>query len=126
MATILVVDDDPNSRLLAATLLEPAGHLVLEAGGGDDALGRARERHVDLVITDLSMPGGSGVAFVRALRADPRLADIVIVLSTGSSPSHAMRDFMVDYRIAGLIEKPIEPHAFLNAVAAALRPPDSQ
>jgi len=121
MATILVVDDDPNSRLLVSTLLEPAGHIVLEAANADDALACARGRKIDLVLTDLAMPGISGTALIRSLRSDPAHASTGIVLYTGSVPHGAMRDFMAMYGIRDVIAKPIDPPAFLAAVESALR-----
>jgi|SRR5579863_7657939 len=120
MATILVVDDDVNSRLLVAALLEPAGHVVLQAGGAEEALARARERHVDLVLTDLSMPGISGTALVRSLRSDPQHAATRVVLYTGSVPHGAMRDFMAIYAIRDVVVKPIDPRAFVQTIESAL------
>lgn len=120
MATILVVDDDPNSRLLVSTLLEPAGHVVLQSADGEDALRSARGRRVDLVLTDLSMPGISGAALVRALRSDPEHSSTGVVLYTGSFPHGAMRDFMAMYGIRDVIQKPIDPATFLATIESAL------
>ena len=53
MAKILVVDDRPVDREFLATLLGYVGHLVLEAGDGEDALARARSDRPDLVIADV-------------------------------------------------------------------------
>jgi CheY-like chemotaxis protein len=120
VATILVVDDDANSRLLVATLLEPSGHVVFEASSGDDALAQARLRRFDLILTDLSMPGTSGAAFVRALRAGLENAATPIALHTASSASEPVRDFMRTHGIAHFIQKPTEPLAFIRAVENAL------
>lgn len=121
MATILVVDDDLNSRLLVAALLEPGGHLVLQASDAGAALRCARARHVDLVLTDLSMPGIPGTAFVRSLRSDPQHAETKIVLYTGSLPHGAMRDFMSMYAIRDVVVKPIDPAAFVETIRSALQ-----
>ncbi|MGA8533064.1 MAG: response regulator [Candidatus Tumulicola sp.] len=120
MATILIVDDDANSRLLAATLLEPAGHVVLQAAGADEAFHRLNERRIDLILTDLSMPATSGAAFIRTLRSDPQRASMPIVLYSGSDPHAVFDDFIAIYRISGFIQKPIDPHGFVGSVESAL------
>lgn len=125
MATILIVDDDSNSRLLAATLLEPAGHVVVQAGDADEAFRRLDERQIDLVLTDLSMPATSGAAFIRTLRADPARASVPIVLCSGSSPHGVIDDFLAIYRISGFIQKPIDPYEFVRSVESALPGPPS-
>lgn len=73
--TILVVDDEELLLTLAETVLGSYGYRVLTAPGGQQALDiLARERQVDLVITDLVMPGMSGREFIEALRRRwPRL-----------------------------------------------------
>lgn len=121
MATILIVDDDANSRLLAATLLEPAGHVVLQAAGVDEALRRVGEGNIDLIVTDLSMPAASGAEFVRALRADPANDSTAIVICSGSSPHGVFKDFIAIYRVNAFIQKPIDPYDFVGCVESALR-----
>ena len=121
MATILIVDDDSNSRLLAATLLEPAGHVVVQAAGADEAFCRLNERRIDLILTDLSMPATSGAAFIRTLRSDPQRTSVPIVLCSGSAPHDVIDDFVAIYRISGFIQKPIDPYHFVRSVESALR-----
>jgi signal transduction histidine kinase len=65
---ILLVEDDPNVRQLTATLLTQAGHSVITAGDGLDALTQIDENPVDLIITDVIMPRLSGPAMIRRLR----------------------------------------------------------
>jgi CheY-like chemotaxis protein len=65
LKTILVVDDDPDLlEMLVAILAEP-GHTVLKASNGYEALGILVERVIDLLITDVRMPGLSGFEFAR-------------------------------------------------------------
>lgn len=120
MAKILVVDDDPNSRLLAATLLESAGHAVAQAANAEQALAHVRSDRVDLVLTDLSLPNASGASLVRTLRADSTYARTAIALYTGSHHNAALDDFIAAYRVAGLLQKPIDPYTFARAIESAL------
>ena len=66
---ILVAEDEPTIRSLIVEVLDDAGFDILEASGGDQALGLlAQPDSVDLVVTDLHMPGPSGVAVAWAAR----------------------------------------------------------
>lgn len=59
---ILVVDDEPAVRALVRTILEHAGHEVVEAATGEEALDLLRVRSPDVLLTDIVMPGMSGLA----------------------------------------------------------------
>lgn len=78
---ILVVEDDPTVRSTTATLLRAAGHMVSDADGGAAGIERLADGPLDLVLTDLGMPGVTGWDVARAVRRrHPRLP---VVLLTG-------------------------------------------
>lgn len=88
MATILIVDDCADIRAYLRTMLEAAGHILVEAGSGQEALRAWNATHPDLVITDHSMPGMSGVELIRALgQRQPGVK--VILMSAGQDPRPA-------------------------------------
>ncbi len=120
MARILIVDDEPANRLLVRTILEHAGHELVEAADASEGLRAARESVPDLAIVDLSLPGTSGVEFVTMLRRDPKTSAIKIALYTGSDVDAPMRDFMSLTGITHVIPKPCEPAELARLVAAAL------
>lgn len=120
MATILVVDDDENTRLLVRTLLAHAGHRAIETANGAEGLALAAAERPDLILLDLSMPSMSGTEFVRALRGDPQTTTIAVALYTATAIGAAVRDFMEMYQIRHTIPKPAEPREFLEAVERAL------
>ena len=120
MARILVVDDEPNNRLLLAAILEHAGHRILEAADGDEALRSARAVPPDLVIVDLNLPGLSGAAFIRALRAIPAASRVPIALYTATLPDDAQREFVRSAGIDAVIPKPSEPASVLAIVGRIL------
>jgi CheY-like chemotaxis protein len=80
-ASILVVDDDPGTRELYRMLLEQSFD-VAEAEHGASALALLRQRLFDLVITDVHMPVMNGVELIRAIRQDPALEQIPIIVET--------------------------------------------
>lgn len=120
VATILVVDDDPNSRLLLASLLKYAGHVVIEAENGAVGLDLANQHVPDLAIFDLSMPAVDGVTFARRIREVAALSRVKLALSTGTTLTEAMEDFLRLYRVGTVIPKPAEPEQILELIRNAL------
>lgn len=116
----MVVDDDRNNRLLLASILKYERHVVLEAQDGAIGLALAAQHMPDLAIVDLHMPVIDGVTFVRRIRGDPALSQIRIALSTGTTVTAAIEDFMELYRVDALIPKPAEPQEILERVRAVL------
>ena len=68
MALIMIVDDDPHIQLALRQIVESAGHRVIEAGNGQDAIDLFGEFQPDLVITDVFMPHTDGIETIRAIR----------------------------------------------------------
>ncbi|HEY5341540.1 MAG TPA: response regulator [Candidatus Aquilonibacter sp.] len=120
MARILIVDDDPNARLLVRTVLEYAGHDVLEASDAVQGHALLVGERPDLTMVDLSLPGTGGAQWIAMVRKDPRLQAARIALYTATRPDAALTDFMEIYRLCGAIPKPSEPAELLAAVQAAL------
>ncbi|MEO1077143.1 MAG: response regulator [Bacteroidota bacterium] len=79
--TVLIVDDDADMRLYLRSCL--SGTRVVEAADGVEALHVARAVRPALVLSDVTMPHLDGVALRRALRADPNLWDVPVVLISG-------------------------------------------
>ena len=80
--TVLVIDDHPDIRAYVRRHLEPE-YRVLEAADGATGLDLARAHLPDLVVSDVMMPGLDGFDLCRALREDPALAFIAVILLTG-------------------------------------------
>lgn len=69
MATILAVDDSASMRQMVTFTLKGAGHDVVEAENGKEALDKAKGQQFDLVISDVNMPIMDGIALIKELRA---------------------------------------------------------
>jgi len=78
--TVLVVDDDPTVREVIARHLTREGFTVATANGGQEALRLARELHPAAVTLDIMMPDLDGWTVLAAIKGDPELADIPVVL----------------------------------------------
>jgi len=68
MALIMIVDDDAHIQLALRQIVESAGHRVIEASNGQDAIDLFEEFRPDLVITDVFMPQTDGIETIRAIR----------------------------------------------------------
>ncbi len=85
MSTALVVDDDPDIRSLITVILRRAGHDVIAAGDGAEALRTADARRPDVILLDVMMPSMSGLEVCRRLRQHQDLASTPIVLLTAAT-----------------------------------------
>ena len=103
--TILVADDEPSILEVARQLLTPAGHNVLTAKDGRQALALAREEQPALIVLDLVMPGISGIDVVRKIRNDPRLKNTPILIISGYVPEPGANNLLRNLRVAGYLSK---------------------
>lgn len=115
---IMIVDDSPVMRAFIRKVVGLTGLDVgecSEAGDGEEALKLLRERWIDLILTDINMPGMNGDEFVRRLEADELLRTIpVIVVSTDSSHSRVQQMLALGAR--GYMSKPFLPEALRDEV----------
>jgi CheY-like chemotaxis protein len=115
--TILVVDDDRDSRDMLTYALESEGYGVVTAADGDEALRwlRTTPRKPRVILLDLIMPGMDGMQLRSELMRDPVLGAIpVIALSADPSAIVAARSLS----FSGYLKKPLHLDALLGAVHA--------
>jgi len=91
---VLIVDDDPDSRRVASKFLHTGAVHVREAEDGESALHDMRRRPPDVVVLDLMMPVLDGFGVLAAMRADPLLTGIPVVVLSAKSLSEAERRFL--------------------------------
>ncbi len=120
MARILIVDDDEDSRKLIATLLGYEGHTAFEARDGMSGLEIARAEHPDLIISDVLMPAMDGFEFVRRLRADRQLSNVVVIFLTGHFFDERAQALARSCKVAHTLPKPFESTQLLGTVREAL------
>jgi len=82
-ATVLVVDDDAGFRAYVRAALEAEPYRVVEGENGTDAVEVALRERPDAILLDWRMPGRSGIAACREIRAAPQLAGVRIAMITG-------------------------------------------
>lgn len=125
---VLVVDDDPDIRMLNKSIVEESGYTPIEAENGEEGLKMAKKENPDLIILDVLMPKQSGVRLYRELVTDKSLKDIPIILLSGIAKSTFLRSQKALTQFGGAevpepevyLEKPIEPEELANRIKEAL------
>jgi CheY-like chemotaxis protein len=115
MGRVLVVDDEPDVLLLCRLNLQQHGHELLEASEGGRALELARERHPDVIVLDLMMPGINGYEVLEALQRDEATSDIPVLVLTAKS-LRADRERSHGLGAAASLTKPFLPSELCEKV----------
>jgi two-component system phosphate regulon response regulator PhoB len=119
MKKVLVVEDEEDVRELVAFKLSSAGYDVTVAVDGEEGLAQARRIRPDLVLLDWMTPRLNGLDAAIAMRADPELAAIPVILLTAKSQERDVeRGFSAG--IDDYIVKPFSPKELLSRIEAVL------
>jgi putative two-component system response regulator len=117
MTDVLVIDDESIVRMLVVEILEAAGYAVTSAESAERALRLLEERDFDLVVSDVVMPGLSGLELLDLVRA--RSASLPVLLVTGAGTYDTLSQALTG-GAAGLVTKPFAHAQLQSAVADAL------
>ncbi|NMO14064.1 response regulator [Pyxidicoccus fallax] len=113
MSLVLVADDEPAVLEVLSQVVEDLGHDVLRARDGEEALGLARARRPQLVVTDHMMPRLSGVELCRRLKQEEQLKDVPIILLSAVLPQGAPE-------ASAFLHKPFEITDFESVIRQSL------
>ena len=116
MKRVLLVDDKDENRYLLRVLLAGRGWTVDEARHGAEALGKARQSPLDLIISDLLMPEMDGYTLLRQWKADERLQRIPFIVYTATYTDPKDERLALDLGADAFIIKPTEPELFLEQI----------
>jgi len=120
MATVLVADDNRANRQALSALLESAGHRVIVASDGREALEKARAERPQLVISDVLMPLMDGYELARRLRDDPAGFGMALLFYTAYFGSEEARQLAQAHGVSRVLEKPAENDVILRTVEELL------
>lgn len=115
---VLLIEDDDDNRELMSEVLEAAGYEVMTAAGGAEGLRKLSETSVDVVITDVGMPGMGGLEVARAAKKIAPTVPVVVV--TG----YAEREDITSARgrnVDAVLVKPIDPDALTSALEEIMK-----
>lgn len=121
MESILLVEDKPELRAMLHRALEKAGYSVDEASDGSAAIEKVRKRRYLVVLTDLKLPGASGLEVLREARRADAMIPVILITAYGSVEDAvtAMKEGAFDF-----IQKPVELEHLKLLVARAARQQD--
>lgn len=124
MKTILIIEDDPRTVLALTVRLKSQGYSTWTASDVIKGMQLAMRTRPNLIILDITLPGGNGLELADTLRRKPQTARIPIIFLTGSKDP-ALRQKVMDLGAAGLLEKPYEPDELFLMVQMAFDRPGS-
>lgn len=120
-AHVLIVDDDPTTRIMARGVLEAQGFRVSEAVDGVAAMERLQASNdFDLMVLDLEMPRMGGAELLERIRRSVATAGLPVLVLTGAT-DEATEVAMIEHGADDYVRKPIEPLRFVARIRAALR-----
>ena len=93
--TVLIADDEADVRWLVHTAIDSPLYQLIEASDGQEALNMIRERRPALVLLDINMPNHSGLNVLTAIRADPELKDMQVIILTSSEDHNDIEAGMI-------------------------------
>jgi DNA-binding NtrC family response regulator len=118
---VLLVDDEPDQLALLRAMLTPLGMEVATAESAEQAVAAFRRHPVDVVVTDLHLPGASGIDLIRELRQVETPPAVVLITGEGSVASavEALKLGASDY-----LQKPVDPMRLVTLLQELLRSDD--
>jgi CheY-like chemotaxis protein len=116
MARILIVDDEEMDRILERAILQDDGHDLLFASDGETALKICRTEAVELILTDLAMPGFNGLRFIKELREESFMMPVIAV----SAWAIDQLDLALEYGADKSLSKPVDAPTLRAAVQEVL------
>ncbi len=122
MATVLIVDDEEMLRGMLRQALKKDGYDILEASNGNEALELSNTHEIDLLITDLVMPGKNGLDLIMELKKGQHNMPIIAISGGGGIDTNY--DYLSVARLIGatsIFSKPIDLGQFRNTVSNLLK-----
>jgi two-component system cell cycle response regulator DivK len=121
VVSVLIVDDDADTRGMYACALAGAGFRVFQARNGADAVACAFEALPDVIVTDLSMPQTDGFELLALVQRDRRTRQIPVIVLSGWTDAH-LSGLARDAGAAAFLRKPCAPDCLLLEISRALAP----
>jgi len=121
MASVMIVDDEPDICLVVRRALEAHGIEVVEARSGEEALRKLRSKPVDLVLIDFLMPGMSGRELAERIRRDPKLKDLKLAFLTVANFGEVGENELKSLGILDYIRKPFKKDDLVQRVKGMLQ-----
>jgi len=120
MATILIIDDDPDILKVLGKALERAGHQVWQATDGEAGLRQFHSLRPQLVVTDLIMPNKEGLELIRSLSLEKPRPKIIAISGGGTLTPESYLPIADKIGANAILEKPFHPSDLLKMIDSVL------
>lgn len=120
MALVMVVEDSPSTLEAFRNALEKAGHQVIPAIDGNDAINRAKTDRPDVILMDIVMPEMNGFQATRRITSDPDTAHIPVVMVT-TKDQETDKVWGKRQGAVGYLTKPVSDKELVEEVARVLK-----
>jgi len=119
MPRIMIVDDVTTIRQIVRSVLQDVKYSVIEAASADQALALAQVQRAHLVVTDVNMPGKTGLALIEELRAIKNYRNTpILILANGATDENIQKAQALG--ASGWIAKPFTPESLLGTINQVL------
>lgn len=115
LVKLLLVEDDPDTAYVFGALLERGGHDVTIASDAQQAIERAITEHPEVIVSDIGLPGMTGLELAEALRRLPRLRDVVLIALSGFDRDED-RERSLAAGFDDYLVKPVSAHAIERCI----------
>lgn len=112
---VLIIEDDPISRLMVKKILENSGYTVSECGDIKTGVDKAKEIHPHIIFLDLSLPDGSGFDFLEKRKSIPEISKAPVVVLTSTKTRESV-ERAISYGVTEYLTKPVDARVLLRKV----------
>ena len=116
LKTILIIDDERQIRTMLRHMFEKKGYIVFEASDGGEGIRCVKQNHIDLIITDIFMPGKEGIETIIELKRDYPEITIFAITGGGSVGPETFLKITHQLGVMETFTKPIDRKALLHAI----------
>jgi len=113
---IMVIEDNKLNQEIANTIINHLGHNTIQLLEGKDAIAKIRAEKPDLIILDVLLPDASGIDICKALKADPELKKIAVIIITALSTDEDQKRIVAQSGCEDYIAKPFFPDLFAKTI----------
>jgi two-component system, OmpR family, alkaline phosphatase synthesis response regulator PhoP len=123
--TILIVDDDRDTRTIIKTILAAKGYATQEAASGKEALLYVESFSPGLILLDIMMPEMSGYDVIARLKMQPETQNIPVIMLSAKAESEDILTGYQEYAVEYYITKPFTPKELINGIELVLSGSDN-
>jgi len=121
MKTIMVVDDEEDTRFSVKSVLQDEGFKVLTAVNGQDCLNKLKKQKPDLILLDIMMPGLTSKQIITAIRKDKTTSKIKIIFLTVVRFAEMTQKDLMGGNVVDFMEKPFDNQDLIKRMKKALK-----